>query len=95
MSCVRLLVEHKANVNITCRDGRNVLDYIISEYGDERIDIFTYLLTNLKPQKQDDGRVMTYIHKACLAGKKIAVEKIVGLLIARGANLNAVEGKGR
>lgn len=95
MSCVRLLVEGGANVNVTCRDGRNVLDYIINEYGDKRLGIFEYLLMNAKPQKQSGGRVVTYLHKACIAAKNVPVEKIVELLIAHGANLNAVEGKGR
>ena len=95
LACVKLLVERGVNISITCQDGRDVIDYIIQECGDAYIEILEYLLTNAQLRNEHGNRVMTCLHKVCLAKKIIEVEKTVELLIAGGANVDAIEGKGR
>ena len=95
LPCVKLLVERGANINITCQDGRDVIDYIIQECGDAFSEILEYLLTYVQLRNENGSRVMTCLHKVCLAKKRVEVVKTVELLIARDANVNAIEGKGR
>lgn len=89
-------MESGANIGVTCRDGRNVLDYAVQEFGDKVADILAYLLKqNQLSALNKEGRSLTLLHKACLARKNVQVEKVVGLLLANGYEINALEGKGR
>ena len=104
LECVKLLINAGANVNMTCRDERTAMDYAIQTYGDKHYSIVEFLLKNgMKEHQQqqqktaaDIGRrVMTSLHKVCLARLHVSVERVVELLIKHGEDINAVEGKGR
>lgn len=95
LECVKLLVEAGANISITCRDGRNALDYAVQEFGDERVSIVEYLLTKTSVRSLHSPRRMSLLHKACLAKRSIRVEKVMEMLITKGCNVDAFEGNGR
>ena len=96
LACVKLLVEAGAKARITCCDERDVLQYAITEYGDECFPIIEYLYKErgLKEMISDKNN-MTYLHLAAIAKKHVSVQKIIEMLVESGAELDPVEGNRR
>lgn len=96
LACVKLLVEAGAKARITCRDERNVLQYVITEHGDDCFPIIQYLYKE-RGLKEVDSDIdnMTYLHMAAIAKKHVSVQKIIEMLVGSGAELDPVEGNHR
>ena len=95
LECVKLLLEAGANPTTTVRDGRILLEYIMQEYGDARLEIFELLFSVCRPKRKGE-RSLTLLHKLCLARRRVSVESVADFLVEKeGVDMNAVDGKGR
>ena len=97
LSCVRLLVQAGARARITCRDGRNALEYALTEYGDKCFDIIEYLYNGRGIRDVDFERPhMTLLHQAMIAKKTVNNKKVIKMLLNNATvDINAVEGSGK
>ena len=96
LAAVKLLIDGGANPLITLRDGRNIIEYTIMQYGDRCIDILKYLIGDFgfRYVKQVSDR-MTYLHMATLTKRENPIYQTVELLLEYGSDINALEGNGR
>ena len=97
MKCISTLLDAGANPNIPCRDSRDVFMYAIHEYGDERLDILKYLYNEggIKERVNRKPLIMSVLHKALLAKKRVKINGVIQMLVEGGENVNALEGKER
>ena len=72
LDCTKTLVEAGSDPSISCKDGRNVLEYAIMEYGDTALDCIRYLyslhqLHKVHSKVHGKFTELTLLHQACLS----------------------------
>ena len=96
--CVKALVEAGSNPLISCKDGRNVLEYTIMEHGDKAIECIRYLysLQDLhKVHAKLHGKFtdFTLLHRVCLSRAEVD-ETLQMLMESMTSDLDTPEGDG-
>ena len=96
--CVKSLVEFGSNPLVSCNDGRNVLEYIIMEQGDQALECIRYLY-NLEDLHKVHAKLhgkftkFTLLHRTCLS--KAEVNQTLEMLIkSMPSDLDTPEGDG-
>lgn len=93
LACVRLLVQAGAKARVTCRDGRNALEYAITEFGDECYSIIEYLYCARGIRDVDMAtRHMNLLHQVTLAKRHVSVDKVIRMIFDSGAEREPMEG---